>query len=94
MAIDSDFAPLVIDEIRNECANSRATAEEKLWGIVSVVLHARLLTKSGSDIVADAGPVEVGETYGNPDNPAKISYYPLSAQELEWVCLRLVMTRV
>jgi hypothetical protein len=85
--IDPDFGPLVIEEIRNECEGAIASipTEHKLWGIVSVVLHARLLTKSGGDIASSDGSVV--EVYGAPANPAKLSYRPVTAKELEWVCL-------
>lgn len=60
-----------------------------MWGIVSVVLHARLLTKSGGDIVSESGVVvEVDEVFGAPTMPAKLVYRPVTVHELEWVCLR------
>ena len=87
--IDSDFGPLMIEEIRQLSDESRV--EHILWGVVSVVLHARLLSKSGGDVIA-SGAVDVKETYGSPPPPGKLRYRPLTTEELELVCLRYCLS--
>lgn len=86
LSIDPVAGPLLIEKIRKVAKEISCNFVQTLWGIVSVVLHARLLGKNGGDIIES-------ETYLLTDTEESATQHrhhwrPLTALEAEAVCLR------
>jgi hypothetical protein len=87
LAIDPNSGPLLIEKIRKVIKAKSCPFVQSLWGIVSVVLHARLLGKCGGDIISTEGYLLT-----EPDDAMSSHQHhwrPLTTEEIEAVCLRL-----
>lgn len=84
LTTDIEAGPLLIEKIRKIADINSTPFAQKLWGIISVVLHARLLGKSG-------GKVSHSHDYELTDletpQSHKHHWRPLTIEELESVCL-------
>lgn len=86
LGIDPGAGPLLIEKIRKVSKEKSCNFIQSMWGIVSVVLHSRLLGKNGGDIIES-------ETYllTEADESAtqhRHHWRPLTMNEAESVCLR------
>lgn len=84
LAIDAISGPLLIEKLRKITALKGCSFVQCLWGIVSVVLHARLLGKAGADIV---GSETSTLTIEDASNQSSQQWRPLNVHEIEAVCL-------
>jgi hypothetical protein len=80
--IDAISGPLLIEKLRKVAAQKGCSFVQSLWGIVSVVLHARLLGKAGGDI-SDSDTAVLMTTAEDPSR----HWRPLNVHEIEAVCL-------
>jgi hypothetical protein len=89
LAIDINAGPLLIEKIRQVTKLKSCSFVQSLWGIVSVVLHARVLGKSGGDIIPSESYLLTEPDEPNTGSLHQHHWRPLIAEEIEAVCLRL-----
>jgi hypothetical protein len=91
LVIDAISGPLLIEKLRKVATLKGCSFVQALWGIVSVVLHARLLGKAGGDISDSDTTVlttpEDANSHSINSSQQPHQWRPLSVHEIEAVCL-------